>query len=100
MREIRTSGSVRGEGGNLLAYSTLARLGERCKTKPIPGYAGRDVAAGAGTVGLSCDIASMPRFGKQSQLPQIEPKRWRWNPPPYAGHTLQDGGRILILIGS
>ncbi len=24
---------------------------------------------------------------KQSQLPEIEPKRWMWNPPPYAGHT-------------
>ncbi len=53
MREIRTSGSVRGEGGNPLAYSTfrlrtvqnepnLARpgqsrvpTGERCETNPI-----------------------------------------------------------------
>ena len=43
MREIRTSGSVRGEEGNLLAYSTCpvpagAPEGEMCKTNPI--YAG------------------------------------------------------------
>jgi hypothetical protein len=38
MRETRTSGSVRGEGGNPLAYST-------------PGCAGRDEARGRGTWG-------------------------------------------------
>ena len=32
MREIRTSGSVRGEGGNLLAYSTPGAA----KKDPVP----------------------------------------------------------------
>jgi hypothetical protein len=42
MREIRTSGSVRGEGGNPLAYSTCGARrgqtqppGQSCETKPM-----------------------------------------------------------------
>jgi hypothetical protein len=31
------------------------------------------------------------KCAKRSQLPEIEPKRWRWNPPPYAGHTCPAG---------
>jgi hypothetical protein len=46
-----------------------------------------DRPAASGPRGRLCDIASMPHFGKQSQLPEIEPKRWMWNPPRYAGHT-------------
>jgi hypothetical protein len=34
MRETRTSGSVRDEGGNLLAYATSARPAGACQSHP------------------------------------------------------------------
>ncbi len=47
--------------------------------------------------GRSCDNASLPgvvpatkpiaRSRAPRRCPGIEPKRWMWHPPPYAGHT-------------
>jgi hypothetical protein len=94
MREIRTSGSVRGEGGNPLAYSTSRRSRggstsgghgawrQSCKTKPIPAGPGGTRPGGRGTWGKCAKRTQFPagsggtgpqgRGGdcaKQSQLP-------------------------------
>ncbi len=45
----------------LLYHSTIPIRFLLCETNPIPGDAGRDGVA-------SCDIAAMPRFGKQTQF--------------------------------
>ena len=52
MREIRTSGSVRGEGGNPLAYSTSGVRPTRGIWNPPP-YGGR-------TLPLSTPVCSLP----------------------------------------
>ena len=69
MREIRTSGSVRGEGGNPLAYSTHPQRWNETAVAKVAG-----VTAGRKRV-------------KRIQFPGVEPKRWMWDSPPYAGRT-------------
>ncbi len=35
----------------------------------------------------SCETKPIARSGAPRRCPGIGPKRWMWNPPPYAGHT-------------
>jgi hypothetical protein len=60
MREIRTSGSVRGEGGNPLAYSTR-------------GEAGWDEGPGTGDEGQLRQ--TKPNLGRMGHLGDGEPAR-------------------------
>jgi hypothetical protein len=75
----------------------VVATGERCETNPI--RAAMPIRRSAFPGGQSCDIGSMPRFGKQSQFAIFRPSRWTRQPPPYAGHTLANDTRIDCLPG-
>jgi hypothetical protein len=75
MREIRTSGSVRGEEGNLLTYSTSGFLGRKrgCARQHKPNLRGPAAGDRGAIVANKANSAPADRGEVQNQWRQTKP---------------------------